>query len=246
MKTLIVTVGAIKGGAGKTTTALALAQAATHEGKKVLLIDLDPQCNASNISGTPANPLGSLAMLQGRTDVSFSESPQGYDLIPACPDLAAETSKQDSAKRLKSMIDRITVHYDLIVIDTAPAVTEGLYNALMAADKVVIPMEADGSNLQGLLDMIDLVDKIKKANKNLQIAGIVATRYDGRAKVNQAYLKAIQDAAKNHNIEFLGIVRNGVAIRESHLLRRNLFDYAARSNPAQDYMSIYKKVIKKG
>lgn len=246
MKNYVVTVGAIKGGAGKTTTALALAQAAAHEGKQVLLIDLDPQCNASTISGTPANPLGSLAMLQGRTDVSVSRAPQGYDLIPACPDLAAETSKQDSAKRLKSMIDRITRHYDLIVIDTAPAVTEGLFNALMAADKVVIPMEADGSNLQGMYDMIDLVDRIKKANKNIKIAGVVATRYDGRAKVNQAYLQAIETATKSHDIPFLGIVRNGVAIKETHFLRRNLYDYAPRSNPAQDYLTVYKKIMKKG
>lgn len=240
---LTICVGAIKGGAGKTTTAVALAQCAATDGKKVLLIDLDPQCNATMASGAAIDPNGALALLHKQT-ANTQHTEQGMDVLAAAPDLVAEKTGHGTFGRLNEALADYRKKYDLIIIDTAPAISECLYNALFAANVLIVPMEADQYSIQGLLDIAALYNEAGKYNKALKRAGAVVTRYDGRPKIRRIYRDAIATKGDAAGIPLIGTVRAGVAVPESQALERNLFEYAPNSKPAQDYRELYKTILR--
>ena len=183
----IITVAIQKGGTGKTTTAAALAQAAAYKGRKVLAIDLDPQGNLSFALGaqTAAETGTAYNLLMGLPAAQLIQTTaQGLDIIPTDRDLAAITSGTGSARRLRQALEPIKDNYDLIIIDTPPTAGELQYNALMAADGLIIPLEADAFNLQSLYQMTDTARQIQQSNTGLQILGVVFTQYDGRSIIH--------------------------------------------------------------
>ena len=239
----ILTVAVIKGGTGKTTTAAALAQAAAAAGKKVLAIDLDPQANLSLFIGADQNRPGSYQLLHDTDPAQLIQSTaQGIDAIAASPDLATERTTPASAKRLQRAIDPLKSVYDLIVIDTPPQMGELLYNALQAATGLIIPLESDNSSLQGLYQIADIAHQMQRSNPALQITGVVLTRYDSRPKLNRYLQEAIAEQGQEIGAPFLIGIRPGIAIREAQAMQQSLFDYAPRSNPAQDYKKLYEMI----
>lgn len=241
---MIYTIATQKGGTGKTTTAAVLAQAAAYTGKKALAIDLDPQGNLSYcLAADDARP-GSYELLNGTPAADAIQStPQGLDVIPASPDLQTETSGPGSARRLQEALKPIKGKYDLIIIDTPATAGELQYNALQAADRLIIPLEADAYNLQSLAQITDAADQIRNSNPGLQIAGVLLTQYDPRPVINRQLQEMLKDAAAAQAIPFLGSVRKAVAIKEAAALQLSLFKYAPRSKPAADYMDIYNKLM---
>ena len=150
----VITVAIQKGGTGKTTSAAILAQAAASRALQVLAIDLDPQGNLSFALGAnPAAETGTAYnLLMGRPAAEcIHTTAQGLDIIPADRDLAAITSGTGSARRLREALRPVREWYDLIIIDTPPTAGELQYNALMAADGLIIPLQADAYNLQSAL-----------------------------------------------------------------------------------------------
>ena len=239
----IITTAIIKGGTGKTTTAAALAQAATAAGKKVLCIDLDPQANFTFFIGADQNQRGSYHLLHGENPAALIQhTGQGIDVISASPDLAAEKTATGSANRLYNAIEPLKKKYDYIFIDTPPQMGELTFNALQASTGLLIPLETDNSSLQGLYQIADIAHQIKQSNRKLKILGVILTRYDSRPKLNRYIKDVITDKGKETGAPFLMAIRAGVAIREAQAMQQSLFDYAPESKPAQDYKELFETI----
>lgn len=243
----IITVAVNKGGTGKTTTAGALAQAAAASGKKVLAIDLDPQANLTYILNGDQSQAGSYQLLHGAAaDQTIQRTPQGLDLIAASPDLSTEKTKAGSAGRLSKCLDPIKKSYDFIIIDTPPQAGELTYNALIASTGAIIPLESDRNALEGLYFITDIIHYLQAENPELSILGSLITRYDPRPKLNRYLRDKIAEAGEETGAPLLAEIRSGIAIREAQAMRENLFTYAPKSKPAQDYMNLYKLITKPG
>lgn len=241
----IITTSIQKGGTAKTTTAAILAQAAASKGKKVLAIDLDPQGNLSLALAANTGPeMGNTYnLLMGfDPETLIQTTAQGLDIIPADLDLSTISSGKGSARRLQRAIRPLEGRYDLIVIDSPATAGELQYNALQAANGLIIPLQADVYSVQSLYQITDAARQIQKSNPDLSIIGVLITRYDGRSTIARMMKDAIIAKAEEMQLPYLGTIRNGVAVQEAAALQRSLFEYAPKANPAADYMAIYEKI----
>lgn len=241
----ILTAAVIKGGTGKTTTVAALAQAAVNAGKKVLAIDLDPQANLSFFIGADQNVPGSYDLLHGADPTQLIQhTEQGIEAITASPDLATEKTTPASAKRLQIALEPIKKNYDWIVLDTPPQMGELTFNALQASTGLIIPLETDNSSLQGLYQIVDIARQIQQSNPVLSILGVILTRYDARTNLNRHFRKVIAERGQEISAPLLMEIRSSIAIREAQAMQQNLYQYAPRSKPAQDYKKLFERIEK--
>lgn len=237
----ILTIAIQKGGTGKTTTAAALAQAGAFRGLRVLAIDLDPQANLSFTLRANTGGAGSYELMQGADPEAVLQTiAPGLDIIPASMGLATAQTSAGSARRLRQALQPLKKSYDLIIIDTPPTAGELQYNALMAATGLVIPLQADIYNLQGLYQMADTARQIQASNPELTIRGFILTQYDNRSTLARQMRENITQQAQNMGIPFLGAIRSGIAIKEAAALQQSLYQYAPKSKPAADYMAIFE------
>lgn len=243
---MIITLAMQKGGSGKTATAAALAQAAAHDGKRVLCVDLDPQGNFSFTMGARMIGTGAFEFLTGSAAHTIRTTAPLIDVIPASKDLSALKTEKGSGRRLQKALEPIKDNYDFVIIDTPPTVGELQYNALQAADGVIIPILADVYCIQSLFQICETIKSIQKTNDALKVLGIVFTQYDGRSTLAQQMKQTITDEAEKMGVPVLGTIRAGVVIKEAAALQKNLFNYAPRSKAAFDYMAIYNSIAKRG
>lgn len=233
-----------KGGAGKTTTAAALAQAAKAAGYKALAIDLDPQGNLSFAIGADMTRPGSYDFLTGSRPAAdtIQATEQGIDIIRAQRELATLTTEQGSARRLQRALEPVKENYHFIVLDVPMAAGELQYNALQAATGLVIPLQADAYNLQSLYQTIDTARQFQNSNPALKIEGIVFTDYDNRANLSKQMRNTIIEKAAGLQVPYLGTIRHGIAIREAAGLQESLYTYSGSSKPAQDYKDLFERI----
>lgn len=242
----IITTAIIKGGAGKSTTAAALAQAAIANKKKVLCIDLDPQGNLSAFIGADPNQPGAYQLLEGAAPEDVTQATmQGMDAIAASPDLATIRTATGSAKRLQRALTQLKKKYSLVIIDTPPQMGELTYNALQAATGLLIPLETDSGSLQGLYHITDIARQMQRSNPGLSIIGTVLTRYETTANYNKYLREVITEKGQEIGAPLLGAIRKGIAVKEAQGFQQSLFDYAPRSRPAVDYRALYMKIARK-
>lgn len=242
---MVIAVTMQKGGTGKSSTAAALTQAAADAGKRALAIDLDSQGNTSFFLAADTSRPGAYELLTRNSDPRrlIQTTQGGLDVIPASWNLATVTSSRGSARRLQMALEPIKRSYDLIIVDTPPNAGELQYNAMQAADGLVIPLQADIVGLQGLYLLHDTAQQIRASNPALTITGIVLTRYNARSTIARQMEQKITDTAAELGIPYLGAVREAVAIREAQTLQRSLYQYAPNSKPAQDYRAILRKIL---
>lgn len=233
-----------KGGTGKTTTAAALLQAAAADGKKVLAVDLDPQGNLTFALDGNADHAGAFDLFDGAPAGAITQATtQGINLLSASPNLQTITSAPGSARRLSDALQPIAGDYDLIIIDTPPTTGELQYNAMYAADGLIIPLTTDPYSVQSLYQTIDTARELMSYSDNLHsLAGII-TRYEGNTNAAKYIRQTLENLFAENKIKYLGTIRKAIAIQEAAMFQKSLYDYAPKSKPAQDYIDAYKKLI---
>lgn len=242
-----------KGGVGKTTTSINLAASLATSGRRVLLIDLDPQGNATMGSGIDKRKLkatiyeallGSASLAQ----VRVRSQSGGYDLIPANRELAgAEVEMVDLEERetrLKSALDQIRDQYDFILIDCPPALNLLTVNGLCAADAVMIPMQCEYYALEGLSDLVQTIKKVRaNLNPSLEIEGLLRTMYDPRNMLAQQ----VSDQLQQHfgDKVYRTVIPRNVRLAEapSHGVPALSFD--RQSKGAMAYLALAEEMIGK-
>ncbi len=202
MATKILAIANQKGGVGKTTTAVNLAASLAHMGKRVLLVDLDPQGNATTGSGIDKATItsGVYHVLLGEATINQARvhSEKGlYDVLPANRHLSGAEIElvQEIARemRLKNALILVEDEYDFILIDCPPTLTLLTLNGLVAAQGIIIPMTCEYYALEGISDLLASVQKIRTAiNPKLQIIGIVRTLYNNQNRLSQEVSAQLQ------------------------------------------------------
>lgn len=190
----IISVANQKGGVGKTTTSVNLAASLAQEGKKVLLVDLDPQGNATMGSGIEKNELevsvydALMDPSEAKSHITVSEI-AGYDLLPSNADLtAAEVhllELDNKEQRLAEALENVSAYYDFVLIDCPPSLNMLTLNALVASDSVMIPMQCEYYALEGLSALLSTINQVQAhVNEDLEIEGILRTMYDPRNRLS--------------------------------------------------------------
>ena len=246
--TKIISISNHKGGVGKTTSAINIGAGLNKLGKKVLLIDLDPQANLSQSLGLFEPERTIYGALKGDYQIEPIEIAKGLEVVASTLDLSgAEVEMSGEAGReyiLRELLEPLRGSYDYILIDSPPSLGLLTINSFTASDEVFIPLQAQYLALQGLAKLKEVIDKIqKRLNKELKIGGVFITQYDSRKILNRNVVATI----KTHfeEIVFKTIIRDNIALAEAPAQGLDIFRYNANSNGAEDYLSLSKEIIKK-
>jgi len=238
-----------KGGVGKSTTAQSLGAALHMKGFKVLLIDLDPQSDISYTTKASASYITIYEVLKKEASAkeAIQKTYQG-DIIPADSALAslgAELTSTGKEFKLKEALSKVKKDYDFIIIDTPPSLGILTINALTASDSVLIPAQADIYSLQGIGQLNEAIEAVRKyCNPTLEIEGILLTRHNPRTIIGQDMQELMEDTAKSLNTKvFKTFIREAVAMKESQAMRESIFNYDPSSNPAKDYISFLEELL---
>ena len=244
----VISISNHKGGVGKTTSAINIGAGLNRLGKKILLIDLDPQANLSQSLGLIDQERNIYGALRGEYKLQPIETVKGLDIIPSTLDLSgAEVEMSGEAGReyiLRELIEPIRASYDYILIDSPPSLGLLTINSFTASDEVFIPLQAQYLALQGLTKLLEVIDKIKKRlNKELRVGGVFITQYDSRKVLNRDVVATIEAHFKDE--VFKTRVRDNIALAEAPAQGADIFRYNPKSYGAEDYLSLSKEILKR-
>ena len=237
-----------KGGVGKTTSAINLA-AALAETRRVLLVDMDPQANASSgvgVRGAESTIYDVLiGELSARRAVADTEI-ENLKVLPASMELSGAAVELDAStanmKLLTKALIGVRPNFDFIIVDAPPSLGALTLNALVAADHLVIPLQTEYYALEGIASMMDTVERLRSSlNPNLNILGILLTMYDSRTRLSQE----VEENVRKHFAElvFSAVIPRNVRLAEAPSYGQPIYAYAPTSSGAQAYRQLSEEVI---
>ena len=247
----IISVSNQKGGVGKTTTALSLSAALGVLEKKVLLIDMDPQSNATSGLGVDSNEatLSSYDLIIGNAKASnivIQTSSPNLDLIPAKIDLVGLeieiVNKSSREYLLKNALEKIKEKYDFIIIDCPPSLGLITLNALTCSSSVIIPIQCEYFALEGLGKLLNTIKGVQKVhNPNLSLEGILLTMFDSRLRLSNQ----VKEDVKKHfgDIVFNTIIPRNVSLGEAPSYGESILVYNATSKGSKSYLKFAQEII---
>lgn len=238
-----------KGGVGKTTTALCIADLLARDGKRVLGIDMEPQRNFSSTKRVDNTSATVMDVLMNRIPISEAiQHVEGFDVVAGSPLLStADSNITEVGKeyRLREALDTIRNQYDFCILDTPPSLGIISINALTACDYVIIPAEAASFSLEGIDQVYQTFEVVwKYCNKDFKVLGILLTKYNVRlihSRQISSATKQIADAL--HTKLFDAKIRACTAVAEAQTRRMSLFDYSKNCNAAKDYRTLVDEIM---
>jgi chromosome partitioning protein len=253
MMAKIISITNQKGGVGKTTTTSAIASGLKIKGYKVLCIDLDPQSNLSFSSGAETDDCPTIYnVLRGEAKTTFSiQKTDSFDIISSnilLSGIELEFTQTGREFLLKEALNPVSDKYDYIFIDTPPALSILTVNAFTVSDYIIIPMLADIFSLQGIAQLSETVERVKKyCNPNLKIEGIVLTKYNKRTILSREIKGTAELIADELGTTiFNTTIRPSIAVMESQTNQQNIHEYSPKNGAALDYMDLVDELIKRG
>ena len=244
----IIAISNHKGGVGKTTSTLNIGAALQRMGKKVLLIDLDPQANLTQSLGLMDHTPTIYEALRGEAQLDPIEVLPGLDVVTSTLDLSGAevelSSEPGKDYILKELLEPLRSRYNYILIDSPPSLGLLTMNALAAAQEVYIPLQAHYLALQGMSKLQEIVEKVRKRlNKGLRIGGVFVTQYDQRKVLNRNVAETIREHFPAET--FRTAIRDNVALAEAPTQGLDVFRYAPKSTGAADYQALAKEIEKR-
>ena len=243
-----------KGGVGKSTTAINLSAALGELGKQVLLVDLDPQGNSSSGLGIEKSQVHNcvydvLLNDVAIEDVIIPDVGEGLDLVPATINLAGAevelVSEMARENRLKDAVGSLRGKYDYVFIDCPPSLGLLTVNALVAADKLLIPIQCEFYALEGVTKLLDSMKRVKtRLNPTLDIFGVLLTMYDGRTTLSRQVVEEVRSYFGK--TVFTTLIPRTVKLSEAPSFGQPITQYEPSGKGAQSYVNLAKEVVQRG
>ena len=243
-----------KGGVGKSTTAINLSAALGELGKQVLLVDLDPQGNSSSGLGIEKSQVHNcvydvLLNDVAIEDVIIPDVGEGLDLVPATINLAGAevelVSEMARENRLKDAVGSLRGKYDYVFIDCPPSLGLLTVNALVAADKLLIPIQCEFYALEGVTKLLDSMKRVKtRLNPTLDIVGVLLTMYDGRTTLSRQVVEEVRSYFGK--TVFTTLIPRTVKLSEAPSFGQPITQYDPSGKGAQSYVNLAKEVVQRG
>ena len=250
----IIAIANQKGGVGKTTTAINLSACLAEAGQRVLAVDFDPQGNATSGLGFEKGYMSKTVyeLLMGECEINecvIKEVQKNLDILPSDVDLSGAEiellDQSDKESKLRKELEKVEKDYDFIIVDCPPSLNLLTINALTAADTVLVPIQCEYYALEGLSQIIQTVDLVKKnLNPQLEVEGVVFTMYDARTNLSLEVVENVKNYLKG--TIYKTIIPRNVRLAEapSHGMPINLYDN--RSAGAESYRMLAAEVISRG
>jgi chromosome partitioning protein len=241
-----------KGGVGKTTTAINLAASLSRSGSRVLLVDIDPQGNATVGSGVAMRELelGVYEVLLGGATIrqALVSIEAGYDLLPSHPDLSgAQVEMQQLPQRdyrLREALNSVSDQYDFVIIDCPPALNVLTVNALTAAREVLIPVQCEYYALEGLTSLMETVNLVRQGlNPELSVLGLIRTMYDSRNGLAREVSEQLSEHFENRL--FRTVIPRNVRLAEAPSYGMPVIDYDRKCSGSQAYLALACEVLRR-
>lgn len=239
METKVIAIYNCKGGVGKTTSTKALGERLAMLGRKVLLIDADPQCSLSQSFGVEEDPIYSIedALLDPKKQIRFYKTrTEGLKILPSVITMALVdmeiSGKMQRELLFKKFVDRFKDKYDYILVDCPPYYGILVTNVLMACNSLVVPVTLDNLSFKGL-EMLEVILKAIRDQKEVEIDKILVTRYNASVKNQTGLLDSIRARHRGRVME--SSIRQNVDLDKAMSARASIFEYAPESHAAEDY-----------